>query len=442
MKNLTEGKEWKVILNFAIPMLLGNVFHQLYNVVDSMIVGHFIGDEALASVGASFPVIFLLISLIIGITSGSTTIIAQYFGAKNYEKLKKSIDTINIVVFITSIIISVFGICYSREIFELIDLPEHLISQATDYLDIILIGFVTSFGFYGTSSILRGLGDSKTPLYFQIIATFVNIALDFLFVVYFEWGIKGVAAATAIAEAGAFLTAIIYLNRYHEFLKFTILNLEFDKKIFIQSVRIGLPSGFQNMFVSLGMMALYKIVNTFQTDTIAAYSVAGRIDSFAVMPAMNFAQAFIAFVGQNLGAKKLDRVKNGLFATIIMTSIISIFFTLIAFFFGEELMGMFSKSENVIAIGVQYLKIVSAFYITFSIMFSITSVFRGAGDTIIPMFITLFALWFIRIPVSYFLSLEYGYVGIWWGIPVAWIIGMIASYIYYLSGKWKTKVII
>lgn len=433
MKDLTVGKEWKVILNFTLPMLLGNIFQQFYNVVDSIIVGNYLGKEALSAVGASFPIIFVLISLVIGIGTGSTIIISQYFGAKNYEKVKITINTMYIMLFFASILISVIGIVFSEQIFLLIDLPADILPQANTYLVIILTGTIAMFGYNGTNAILRGLGDSKTPLYFLIISTIINICLDLLFVVIFGWGIEGVAIATVIAQGGAFLSGVLYLNKYHSLINVSFFKLNFDKKIFIKSLKIGLPSGGQNMIVALGMAALFKIVNAFGTDVIAAYSIVGRIDSFAIISTMNFAMALSTFVGQNIGAKKIDRIRKGLISTIIMTTILSVIFTLISVFFGHSLMSVFTPDSKVIEIGAKYLIIVSSFYFSFSILFNINSVFKGAGDTIVPMFITLFALWFIRIPISYYLSQQFGEIGIWWGVPTGWIVGMchLLSYIIY-----------
>lgn len=442
MKDLSIGKEGPLIFNFAMPMLLGNVFQQFYNVVDSAIVGNYIGKEALAAVGASFPIIFTLISLIIGIATGSTIVIAQYFGAKDMKKVLKAIDTLYIFLFFASIVVSLLGIVFAEQIFRLIKLPEEVIPGAVTYLRIYLAGLVMFFGFNGTSAILRGLGDSKTPLYFLIIATIANIILDFAFVVWFKWGIAGVAIATLISHAGAFFTAIIYLNRTHEVINLSWRRLVFDKVIFKQSSRIGFPIGFQQVFVALSMMVMYWLVNPFGTDTTAAYSVVFRIDAFAAMPAMMFAAAFSTFVGQNLGANKPERIKKGLISTFYMTSAIALFVGAMAFSFSRPLMQLFTADENVIAIGVQYLQIVSFFYISFTSMFTIGAVMRGAGDTLVPMFITFFALWVVRVPLCYYLSQKMGVVGIWWGIPIAWIIGMTLSYFYYLTGRWKSKALI
>ena len=442
MKDLTVGNEGKLILSFTVPMLIGNVFQQLYNVVDSVIVGRYLGNEALAAVGASFPLIFTLIALIIGVSIGVTVVISQFYGAKNLEQVRKSIETMYIFLFITSIVITVIGIFTSEYIFRLIDLPEDIIPQAVTFFNLYAGGFIFFFGFQGTTAILRGLGDSKTPLYFLVISVLVNIVLDIVFIVKFGWGIESVAIATVISQAGAFITLIWYLHLTHPLLRFNFFSMRFDTAIFKKSIQIGIPTGLQQTFVALGMLALYKVVNMFGTTIIAAYSVALRIDSFASLPAMNFSAALSSFVGQNIGANKQDRVKAGLVATLKMTALISVSVTIITWLFSRQIMMMFTTDAAVVDAGIHYLLIVSTFYILFSTMFVYHGVLRGAGDTVIPMFITLFALWVIRIPISYMLSNWYGPIGIWWGIPFAWAIGASFSYLYYKSGKWRTKSVV
>ena len=442
MRDLTAGKEGKIILAFTIPMLIGNVFQQLYNIVDSIIIGRYLGNEALAAVGASFPLIFTLISMIIGVATGTTIIIAQYYGAKNIDKVQQAIETMYLFIFAASVLLTVVGNLFSTAIFRLIDLPEEVIPEAVAYFNIYALGFVFFFGFQGTSAILRGLGDSKTPLYFLIVATLINIVLDLLFVVTFGWGIEGVAFATIISQAGAFFSIIFYLNRCHQVLRFKMFGLRFDKGIFIKSLKIGLPTGFQQTFVAVGMLALYKVVNMFGTSVIAAYSVAMRLDSFASLPAMNFSAALSSFVGQNIGANKPERVRSGMIATLRMTTTISIAVTVLAWLFAEPIMQVFTTDQAVVEAGKEYLYIVSSFYVLFSAMFVMNGLLRGAGDTLIPMFITLFGLWIIRIPASYILAEHFGPKGIWWGIPIAWAIGAGFSYLYYLTGRWKTKSVI
>jgi putative MATE family efflux protein len=442
MRDLTQGPEGKQILLFALPMLLGNVFQQLYYIVDTLIIGHYLGTEALASAGASFPVIFVLISLMIGITTGINVVISQYFGNKNYKKVKRAIDTAFIFLFVSSIGMSFLGLAFSERIFWLIGLPEELVEDALTYFNIYVAGLIFMSGYNGTSAILRGMGDSRTPLYFLIISTVLNIGFDLLFVAVFKWGIGGISFATVLAQAIAFGLSVIYLNRYHPLIQFSIRGLSFDKEIFRQSLRIGIPTGLQHTFVSLGMAALMTIVNMFGTPTIAAYSIAWRIDSFATLPAMNFGMALSTFVGQNIGANKVDRVRKGLIATLILTSAYSLLVTIVAWMWGKNLIGFFTDDQLVIDIGYDYLVIVSSFYIVFGAMFIMHGTLRGAGDTLVPMFITLFSLWALRVPLSYFLSLRMGETGIWWGIPIAWIFGFLASYIYYKTGRWKLKAVV
>ncbi len=444
MKDLTVGREGKIIFLFAMPMLLGQLFQQFYSIVDSAIVGKFLGKEALAAVGASFPMIFTMIALMIGIASGGMVVISQYFGAKDMVKVKKATETIYIFMFASSIVLTVLGLLFVDPIFRLTKLPVELLPMAKTYIRIYISGIVLFFGYNGTAAILRGMGDSKTPLYFLIVSTVVNIILVFLFVLVFKWGVAGAAYATIIAQGGACITSMIYLHRTHEIINFNFRQWSFDWEIFRACFRIGLPTGLQQTFVALGMMALFSIVNTFGTDVVAAFSAAGRIDSIAVVPAMVFAQALSSFVGQNMGAGKIDRVKKGLIATMLMSWAASLVISAVLIIFRSHIMTIFTNQNEteVIRIGGEYLTIVTSFYLVFATMFTFSGMMRGAGDTVIPMFITLFALWLIRIPLAYFLSARIGEKGIWWAVPIGWTAGMILSYLYYRTGRWKRKVII
>jgi putative MATE family efflux protein len=442
MRDLTTGSEGSLILRFAIPMVVGNIFQQLYNVVDSIIVGKFLGDAALAAVGASFPIFYTLIAFVIGIGSGATVVISQYFGAKDYQQVKKAIGTIYIFILLASVILSIGGIVFSREIFTLLKTSEEVMPQAISYFTIYMSGLIVFFGFNSTASILRGMGDSRTPLLFLTISTIANIVLDLLFIIVFGWGIEGAAIATIVAQGGAFLTAIIFLNRREHLIHFSWKSMVFDWPIFRKSAKIGLPTGFQQAFVALGMMALIRIINNFDTPVLAAYTAASRIDALAAMPAMNLASALAAFVGQNLGAGRVDRIRKGLRATLLMAWAISFAVMGIVIFNGEFLMSLFSNNQEVINHGKEYLIIISSFYPVFATMFIMHGTLRGAGDTLIPMFITLISLWIVRIPLAAILSEHLGPSGIWWAIPCGWIIGLIGTFTYYQTGKWKNKAMI
>ncbi|PLX20357.1 MAG: MATE family efflux transporter, partial [Marinilabiliales bacterium] len=254
--------------------------------------------------------------------------------------------------------------------------------------------------------------------------------------------IAGVAIATVLAQGGAFLTAIIYLNKKHEIIRFSFTKLVFDKTIFKKSIRIGIPTGIQQTFVAIGMTALIGIVNRFGTNVIAAYSVVMRIGSLATLPAMNFAAALSTFVGQNIGANKMERVKSGLISTLKMSSLVSLGVSAFVLLGASFLMDLFTNDTEVIRIGKEYLYIVGGFYVIFSAMFTISGVMRGAGDTLIPMFFSLISLWIIRIPSAWFLSKEFGEIGIWWSMPLGWGVGLTLAVLYYLTGNWKKKAIL
>jgi putative MATE family efflux protein len=334
-------------------------------------------------------------------------------------------------------------------------LPEELMPTATAYFTIYASGLVVFFGYNGVAAILRGLGDSITPLYFLLLSTFLNIGLDLLFIVKLGWGIEGAAYATIISQGIAFLVAVFYLNKNHELIKFNLREFAFDWEIFKQSIRIGLPTGLQHTFVALGMMALMGIVNGFGTDVVAGYTAAGRLDSLAVIPSMVFAQALATFVGQNIGAGKLDRIKKGLTRTMLMSSATALCISVLIILFKYPLMKLFTHDQGVVNIGGDYLTIVTSFYLLFTWMFIYGGVMRGAGDTLVPMFLTLISLWIVRIPAALLLSREtveffgltlrgagMGEAGIWWSIPTGWGIGLILSYLYYRTGRWKTKSVV
>ena len=440
MKDLTTGPEGKLILHFAVPMLIGNVFQQSYGIVDSVIVGRAIGKSALAAVGASFPILFLLIALSVGVTMGFSILISQYYGAKRMEWVRRAIDTAFVFVFFASLAITAAGLGLSRPALLLLKTPPELLAQGTTYLQIMFAGMLFLFGFATISAILRGLGDSKTPLYFLMFSTVLNIVLVAFFVLACHWGVAGSAWATVIAQAAACVMGAAHLNRSHAVLKLRWRKPAFDWHVFKRGLAIGLPTGVQQVLVATGMMALARLVNAFGTDAIAAFTVAGRLDAFAVMPAMNLSAAVSTFTGQNLGAGKLERVKHGLKAALLIAGAFSAATTFSVVFFGRPLVALFNADPNVAAIGARYLLIVGGFYVVFSSMFVLTGVLRGAGDTMVPMFITILSLWLIRIPVSTWLAGRIGTDGIWWGVPIAWGVGLALSAGYYATGRWKLRV--
>ncbi|MFH2094657.1 MAG: MATE family efflux transporter, partial [Bacteroidota bacterium] len=267
--------------------------------------------------------------------------------------------------------------------------------------------------------------------------------LDWFFIIYLGLDIQWAAIATIIAQGSVFIASVFYLNKTHKIIHFSFARLRFDKEIFKKSMAIGLPSGIQATLVGLSMVGLMWIINPFGKAVTAAFGAASRIDALASLPAMNFAAALATFVGQNMGANRPERVKKGLIATWLMTTVVSVTVTVIVILFNKQLIGLFAETEEMIAIGSDYLIIVSSFYAVFTTMFIIGGVMRGAGDTLIPMFITLFAVWVVRLPVAWLLSrTSLGVHGIWWAIPIGWATGMTLVCLYYSTGRWKKKVIV
>ncbi len=424
----TKGNETRLILEFAMPVMAGSLFMQLYNYVDAVVVGNFINKEALAAVGASAPFIFTLVSLVIGISIGSSIMISQCYGRGDIAGIKRISDTLYIFLFFASLLLTLLGILFNRQILELIGLPEEVMPYAMEYLRIYLLGIVFLFIFNSLSSILRGVGDSKTPLLFLIVSSVLNILLDLLFVSVFSWGVAGAAWATVIAEFLAVVFAVRYTNKYTPVVKLKVSSMTFDFSVFRQSLKLGIPAGLQQLFVSLGMLAVWRIVNGFGTDVMAAYSAANRIETFVAIVPMALSIAVTNFTAQNMGAGALDRVRNGIRAALKMNLVSGLLILLLLSALGIPLMKMFTRDVQVVRIGGEYLMVLAFSYWIFGTMFCYMGAMRGLGNTLVPMLVSLISLWLIRVPVAAFLSSCLGELGVWLSAPAAWLLGMVAAY--------------
>lgn len=442
MKDLTTGHEGKSIFFFAMPMLIGSLFQQLYNTADSIIVGRFIGKEAMAAVSGANPIMFLLVAALMGVSLGFSILVSQFYGSGDLKKVKATIDTTYILLFIGSILISILGIVFGGPMLRLMNTPESVFSQSKLYLTIIFGGILFSAGYNSVSAILRGLGDSITPLYFLIIATILNIVLDLTFIVVLKMGVEGVALATIIAQAVSFIISIIYLNKKHEVLKFKIKGIIYDNKIFKDGLRLGLPSGVQQMLFSIGNMALQFLVNSYGTSAMAAFGAGLRIENFISLPIMNLGSAVSTFVAQNIGAGENERVKKGIRESIKMTLVLAVIVIALILLFRENLIALFNTDKDVIKIGSSYLFIIGPFFLFIGTSFVLSSAMKGAGDSMFALISSIVSLWLGRLPASYMLSRFFGTNGIWMGIPFGWTLGLIVTVIYHNKGRWKTKAIV
>lgn len=440
--DLTEGQVWKVIVRFALPLLIGNLLQQFYNITDSIIVGQFLGKEALAAVSASFFIYYFIISFVIGVGSGTTVVISQLYGARQYKKVQLAFSSFFIFMLAGGILLSIAGIIFAEPIFRLTNTPEEVIPQAVSYFRIYIGGTFLFVTFNSIVSILRGVGESFRPMIFILIATLLNIALDLLFILVFEWGIEGAARATVISQGIGMCVALVYVDTIHPLLSIKKQDMLFDGRLFKESLRIGLPTSVQQCAIALGLIALLGIVNSFGTDTLTAYGAAGKIDTIITQAVLTLSGALAAFCGQNIGAGKLDRVREGVRFTMYTNIVLGLLTFTAVCLFGDEMMRIFVKDRNVILIGKEYLLIMGGFFIVHGALNVYNGALRGAGDTLFPMVTSLVCLWLIRIPLAGFLSSRFGRVGIWWAIGISIAIGLAVTFIYYKTGRWKRRKVV
>ncbi len=435
--NMMEGSPYRLLVRFSIPMLLGNLLQQLYNMVDSAVVGRFVGTEALAAVGTTFPIVFMIISLFMGLSMGASVIIAQYFGAGDMDRVRRTVDTLYIAMFAMAIVIGGIGLLVSRPILLLIHTPPDTIDLATTYMQITFVGTLAVFGFNINSGILQGLGDSRSPLIYVGIATVINIVLDLLFVIAFDWGVAGVAWATVIAQGFSFVYGILHINKVNLHIKINLKNLIFDWQLLADSLRIGLPVSLQNMSFAIGAIVLQALINSFQSDFMAGYNAANKIDAFAFLPLLTFSNAITTFVGQNVGAGRWDRVQSGIHATLKLSVGLSLVICALLLLFSGTLLKLFTASPAVIEAGQVYLVTVVPFYFLLAIQFVLNGAMRGAGSTFIPLVATLLALWLVRVPFAYLFVHWFGRDAMFFSYGAGWLVGLLAILPYYLSGRWK-----
>ena len=351
MKDLTQGSELKTIFYFSLPILVGNLFQQLYNVADSVIVGNFLGKESLAAVGFSYQINFLLIALSTGISLGASVLTSRYFGARDMRQVKKVVDTGFLFSAVLSLVIAAAGACFSYQILVLFRVPENLLTIADTYLKIIFIGVIPTFAYNSLTNILRGVGDSKTPTYILIAATLINIVLDIFFITALKWGVAGAAVATVTAQAFSFITCMLYMRRRYPDLFIRLWDLQLDRHELKKSLVIGTPAMLQQVFVSVGFMSIQFLINGFGTDCMAAYAAASKVDSFAEMPALNLGQAMTNFTAQNYGAGKIDRVIRGGKSALAMGVGISILISIVICLFPSLFISLFNRDPGVVQIG-------------------------------------------------------------------------------------------
>lgn len=447
--DMTTGTPWKKIALFTIPMIIGNIAQQLYNTVDSIVVGKFVGDNALAAVGSASPIFNLLLVLFIGISVGTSVMVSQYFGAKEREQLSKTIGCCITLTAIASVFIMLIGSFIVRPLLELLHTPDSIIDWCTSYLTVLFWG-ISGVAYYNIlSGVLRGLGDSVSALLYLLVATVINIVLDLWFVAGLGLGVFGVALATAIAQAISALLCFIKLSRMQELFDMKPKYLRVDGEHTMTMIRLGLPSGLTQAIFSMAMIIVQSLTNSFGEMVIAANVIIMRVDGFAMMPNFSFGTAMTTYSGQNVGAKRYDRAEEGARQGTIMAMAVSASITVLILIFGKYLMGIFTSTTELVNLSVHMMRILAVGYIAMAVTQSLSGVMRGAGDTMTPMWISLFTTVVVRVPVAYGISwltrtaeLPNGRSEcIFISLLMSWTLGAIITFVLYRIGGWKKKAI-
>ena len=408
--------------------------------VDGMIIGKSIGKEALAATGEVFTFIFVMTSIVTGIAMGGNILLSQFFGAKDKAMVSKIIETNILFLFFASLLVTFLGILLCPFVFELLNVPKDVMPYAIIYTRVYFAGMTFMFFTNTIQAMLRSMGDSKTPLVFIIATNALNILFDLIFVYWLKLGIYGVSSAVVLSYLLTFIGLAYYFIKYKKDLNINIFKPKFDKEIFIKSFKIGIPIGMQTLVLSIAMSSAFSIVNKFGTDSIAAYNAASKIETIMFMFAMDISMGFSSFAGQNIGANRFDRLKQGMAAAWIICAVPVLLLTLISLIKGDFLISLFTNDKKVIELGTKYLLIVSGFYIVCTTTYIIGSVFTGAGRTILTLISTIIGWWLVRIPVSYYLGNAIGVNGVWWSIAAQWTTEFIFLLVIFNIGKWKDKI--
>ena len=446
-KDMTTGTPWKLLLLFGLPLFVGNVFQQAYNLVDTMIVGKFVGPVALAGVGVASPVFNLINALLIGLSVGSSIMVSQLYGARRDKELPTAMTTILLISLIMALVLTVLGQLLAQPLLQVLGTPEEDLPYSVAYLRTIIMGLTFNVFYNQLSGLLRGLGNSRVPLYFLVLASVLNVVLDLLFVAVFRWGVPGAAGATILAQGiSAALTWVYIRVRVPQFQR-TKGSPLVSREMLRAMVRFGLPMALQQGSISMGHILLQWLINPFGTVVIGAFASASKIDLFTLMPTMSIGSAVSTFTAQNAGAGRMDRIGQGCRAANVMAISVSALLGGIVWMNRRWLIGMFLSSEefpelaaDMISAGAEILSILPCFYVVLVVVNMHQSVISGAGDTMFSM-LTCVGMMGLRIVLAwcfiYLLGMDQR--GIWWAFPASWAIIMVVVLIYYYGGWWKQK---
>lgn len=446
-RDMTQGTPWRRIAEFAFPMLLGNFAQQLYNTADSVIVGAYVGDNALAAVGSATPILNLLLAIFVGVSTGAGIVISQHYGARDREGLSMAVGNCLTLAAFASAVIMILGPLITRPFLELLGTPKDIIDWCTQYLSIMFLGIVGFFFYNMLSGVLRGLGDSLSALIFLMISAALNVGLDILFVAKFGMEVAGVAIATVIAQVISAFLCYCKLTRMQNVFDLSGKYLKLKSAMAMRIIRIGFPSGITQGIMATAGMVVQSLTNSMGEMFIACNVIVMRVDGFAMLPNLTFGQAMSVYTGQNVGANKLDRVHKGTKQGSIMALVTATVITAVLLVFGKYLFAIFTDTTELIDLAVRMMRVLAVGYICVSVTQVLGGVMRGAGDTMTPMWISLISTIALRVPTAYVMayftkSPDYpnGHpISIFTSLLVSWSLGMVITLVVFGIGKWKKK---
>ena len=434
---MTQGNIWKLLITFSIPLIIGNLLQQMYNTADSIIVGNFVGSNGLAAVGSGTALINLIIAFAQGASVGAGVVVSQYIGADKKDKIKISVHTSICISIILGLILSLLGIFASPSLLIMMKTPKVVLKSSILYLQIYCGGLIFNVIYNMATGILNAAGNSKKPLVYLAIASFTNIILDLLFIKIFKLGVMGAAIATDISQAISCILAIGYLLKVKSDYKLYIKDLKINKETAVKIIKIGLPTAIQNMVISFSNVLVQSSVNAYGATAMAGYAAYLKIDGFNILPVLSISMAVTTFTGQNVGANRLDRVKKGMYSSLIMVRVYTVFIGAVLLIFSHQVLGLFTHSAQVIMYGQLAMKYFCPYYFLLGILNVLAGTVRGAGKGIPPMIILLFSmcifriLW-IKIALPFYSSID----GVFILYPISWLVGAILMILYTKFGKW------
>ena len=437
---MTEGNIWKLLIIFSIPLILGNLLQQMYNTADSIIVGNFVGSNGLAAVGSGTALINLIIAFSQGAAVGAGVIVSQNLGARDKQKTKLAVHTAMCIAIILGVILSAIGVILSRDLLIWMKTPKSVLKDSVLYLQIYCGGLIFNVIYNMATGILNAAGNSKRPLIYLAIASVTNIILDLVFIKELKWGVKGAAIATDISQALSCVLAVGYLLRVNSDYKLIVKELKIHGNTAKQIIRVGLPTAIQNMVISFSNVLVQSSVNSYGATAMAGYAAYLKIDGFNILPVLSISMAVTTFTGQNVGAKKPDRIKKGMWNALIMGVVYTVIIGIVILLTSHTVLGLFTKDNEVITYGQLAMKYFCPFYFLLSILNILAGTVRGAGKGVPPMLILLFSmcifriLW-IKIALPFYSTID----GVFILYPISWFVGMVLMIIYTKFGKWLPK---